>query len=94
MREEVDRMLAEPSPGASRSWTVNDAFAEYVEPAALHAYRRWDADADEDERAALEALSAQDNQSSAVGTTGYYDWTDGSAAEPERSPCHERHRPA
>jgi hypothetical protein len=63
-------MLAEHvqrNPSASLSWTVNEALVEYFESAALDAYRRWDADADEDERAALEALSVQDNRSWAVG---------------------------
>jgi hypothetical protein len=68
MRPDVDRMLAthvQRTPGATLSSTVNAALIEYLETAALEAYRRWDADADADadERAALEALAAHDDRS-------------------------------
>ncbi len=69
MRPEVDRMLSQHvqrNPGASLSWTVNEALVEYFESAALHAYRRWDTDAADDERVALEALRFQDDRSWAV----------------------------
>jgi hypothetical protein len=65
MRPDVDRMLAthvQRTPGATLSSTVNAALVEYLETAALEAYRRWDADADMDERAALEALAAHDDR--------------------------------
>jgi hypothetical protein len=65
MRPEVDRMLAahvERTPGATLSSTVNDALVEYLETAALEAYRRWDAEADAAERAALDALAAHDDR--------------------------------
>ena len=55
------------TPGASMSSTVNEALIEYLEGAALEAYRRWDADADPDERAALDAFTAHDDQSWAAG---------------------------
>lgn len=61
MRPEVDRMLTahvQRTPGASLSSTVNAAVAEYLEAAALEVYRQWDADADPDERAALDAFAA------------------------------------
>jgi hypothetical protein len=64
MRPEVDRMLAahvQRTPGATLSSTVNAALVEYLETAALEAYRRWDAEADTDERAALAALAAEDD---------------------------------
>jgi len=70
MRPEVDRMLTahvESTPGASLSSTVNDALVEYLEAAALEAYRQWDAEADAAERAALDALAAHDDQSWAAG---------------------------
>ena len=66
MRPEVDRMLTAHvarTPGASLSWTVNTALVEYLEAAALEAYRQWDAEAGSDERAALDAFSAHDDQS-------------------------------
>ncbi len=55
------------TPGASLSSTVNAALVEYLEAAALEAYRHWDADADPDERAALDALAAQDDKAWAAG---------------------------
>lgn len=70
MRPEVDQMLAshvERTPGATMSSTVNAALVEYLEAAALEAYRRWDADADADERAALDAFAAHDDRSWAAG---------------------------
>lgn len=66
MRPDVDRMLAahlRRTPGATMSSTVNAALVEYLEAAALEAYRRWDAEADADERAALDALAADDDRS-------------------------------
>ena len=66
MRPEVDRMLAahvQRTPGATLSSTVNAALVDYLETAALEEYRRWDADADAEERAALDALAAQDDRS-------------------------------
>lgn len=63
MRPEVDRMLVAhvaSTPGASLSSTVNEALVEYLESAALAAYRQWDAAADEQERAALDAFQAHD----------------------------------
>jgi hypothetical protein len=50
-------------PDTAPWWTVHEAVIEYLESAAIHAYRRWDADAPEYERAALEALAAQDDRS-------------------------------
>jgi hypothetical protein len=70
MRPDVDRMLAahvQRTTGATLSSTVNAALVEYLEAAALEAYRRWDADADADERAALTAMAAHDDKSWAVG---------------------------
>jgi hypothetical protein len=70
MRPEVDQMLAahvERTPGATLSSTVNAALVEYLEAAALEAYRRWNAEADVDERAALDALAAHDDRSWATG---------------------------
>jgi len=69
MRPEVDRMLiahVERTPGASLSSTVNAALVEYLEAAALDAYRQWDAQAGPEERAALDAL-ADDDRSWAAG---------------------------
>ncbi|MPZ27873.1 MAG: hypothetical protein GEV12_16050 [Micromonosporaceae bacterium] len=63
MRPEVDRMLTahvQRTPGASLSSTVNAALIEYLEAAALEAYRQWDADAGPDERAALDAFAAHE----------------------------------
>jgi hypothetical protein len=48
---------------SSRDPHVNAALVEYLETAALEAYRRWDADADPDERAALDALAAHNDTS-------------------------------
>ncbi len=65
MRPEVDRMLVahvERTPGVTLSSTVNAALVEYLEAAALDAYRRWDADSDPDERAALEAFTNHDGE--------------------------------
>lgn len=70
MRPEVDRMLAahvQRTPGATLSSTVNAALVEYLEATALEAYRRWDADADAQEQAALTALVAADNEAWAAG---------------------------
>ena len=61
MRPEVDRMLTahvQHTPGATMSSIVNDALVEYLEAAAMEAYRRWDAEAPADERAALDAFDA------------------------------------
>ena len=69
MRPDIDRMLAahvRHTPGATLSSTVNAALVEYLETTALEAYRRWEADADPDERAALEALAGHDDTSWAV----------------------------
>jgi hypothetical protein len=66
MRPEVDRMLAEHvqrTPGATLSSTVNAALVEYLEAAALEAYRRWDADADPAERGALDAFADHGDKS-------------------------------
>jgi hypothetical protein len=63
MRPEVDRMLVahvERTPGASMSSTVNDALVEYLEAAAMDAYRKWDAEAGPDEQAAMDAFAADD----------------------------------
>jgi hypothetical protein len=70
MRPEVDRMLTahvQRTPGTTLSATVNDALVEYFEAAAMEAYRRWDAEAGADERAALDALAAHDDESWARG---------------------------
>lgn len=70
MRPEVDQMLAahvQRTPGATLSSTVNDALVEYLEAAALEAYRQWDAEAEPAERAALDAYAAQDDRSWATG---------------------------
>ena len=70
MRPEVDLMLTqhvERTPGATLSSTVNAALVEYLEAAALAAYRQWDADAGPDERGALDALAAQDDPTWAAG---------------------------
>lgn len=70
MRPEVDRMLTahvERTPGATLSSTVNAALVEYIEATALDAYRRWDADADPDERGALDAFAAHDDKRWAAG---------------------------
>ncbi len=64
MRPEVDRMLAEHverTPGATMSSTVNAALVEYLEGAALAAYRQWDLEAGPDERSALAAFDAYDD---------------------------------
>jgi hypothetical protein len=66
MHPDVDRMPTahvQRTPGATLSSTVNTALVEYLEAAALEAYRQWDAEADPDERAALDAFAAHDDQS-------------------------------
>jgi hypothetical protein len=66
MRPEVDRMLAEHverTPGATMSSTVNAALVDYLEAAALAAYRAWDREADLDERSALAAFEAHNEES-------------------------------
>jgi len=55
------------TPGANLSSTVNAALVEYLEAAALADYRRWDAEAGPDERAALDALATHDDQWWAAG---------------------------
>jgi hypothetical protein len=55
------------TPGATLSSTVNAAVVEYLEASALEAYRRWDADADADERAALAAFAAHDDEAWTAG---------------------------
>jgi hypothetical protein len=70
MRPEVDRMLAEHverTPGATMSSTVNAALVEYLEAAALAAYKAWDLEADGDERGALAAFVAHNDESWASG---------------------------
>jgi hypothetical protein len=70
MRPEVDRMLAahvERTPGATLSSTVNTALLEYLEAAALDAYRQWDADADPHEREVLDALATHNDETWASG---------------------------
>jgi hypothetical protein len=70
MRPEVDRMLAqhvERTPGATMSSTVNAALVEYLEAAALAAYRDWDRKAGVDERNALAAFDAHNDESWASG---------------------------
>ena len=70
MRPDVDQMLTahvRHTPGATLSSTVNVALVEYLEAAALEAYRQWDAEAGPDERATLDALAAHDDQSWAAG---------------------------
>jgi hypothetical protein len=70
MRPEVDRMLAEHverTPGATMSSTVNAALVEYLEAAALAAYHQWDLEAGPDERAALAAFDAHNEESWASG---------------------------
>jgi len=70
MRPEVDRMLlahVARTPGANLSSTVNAAIVEYLEAAALAAYRKWDAEAGSEERGALDALAAHDDPSWAAG---------------------------
>ncbi len=65
MRPEVDRMLSahvDRTPGATLSSTVNAALVEYLEAAALTAYRQWDEEAGADERASLEAFAAHDDK--------------------------------
>jgi hypothetical protein len=66
MRPEVDRLLAQHvarTPGATMSSTVNAALVEYLEAAALAAYKAWDRDANPDERNALAAFDAQNEES-------------------------------
>lgn len=70
MRPEVDRMLTahvDSTPGSTMSSTVNAALVDYLEAAALEAYRGWDADADSDEQGALAALAAHDDSTWAAG---------------------------
>jgi hypothetical protein len=70
LRPEVDRMLAahvQRMPGATLSSTVNAALVEYLEAAALEAYRQWDADADPAEREALDAFADHGDKSWAAG---------------------------
>jgi hypothetical protein len=70
MRPEIDRMLMEHvrrTPGATMSATVNAALADYLEAAAIEAYERWDAAADAEERAALDAFAKHDDGSWAAG---------------------------
>jgi hypothetical protein len=70
MRPEVDRMLAEHverTPGATLSSTVNAALVEYLEAAALAAYDQWDLEADPDERLALAAFDAHNEEFWASG---------------------------
>lgn len=55
------------TPGATMSSTVNAALVEYLEAAALEAYRQWDAESDPAERTALDAFAAHDDQSWAAG---------------------------
>jgi hypothetical protein len=63
-------MLAEHverTPGATMSSTVNAALVEYLERAALAAYHQWDLDAGPDERSALTAFDAHNEDSWASG---------------------------
>lgn len=53
----------ERTPGASLSSTVNAALVEYLETVALAAYEQWDAESSPDERAALDAFAAHDDDS-------------------------------
>jgi len=55
------------TPGATLSATVNAALVEYLEAAALEAYQQWDADADPDERGALDAFAAHDEKAWSAG---------------------------
>lgn len=57
----------EATPGATMSSVVNAALVEYLENLALDAYRRWDAAAPSQERAALEALQVHDDEAWAKG---------------------------
>jgi hypothetical protein len=64
MRPDVDRMLVahvQRTPGASMS-TVNAALVEYLEAAAIEAYRQWDAEAGSEERAVMDALDALEDE--------------------------------
>ena len=59
-------MLAEHverTPGATMSSTVNAALVEYLEAAALGAYHQWDLEACPDERNALAAFDAHNEES-------------------------------
>ena len=70
MRPDVDRMLSEHvrrTPGATMSSTVNAALVEYLEAAALAAYRAWHVAADPEEQAALAAFDAHNEESWASG---------------------------
>lgn len=69
MRPDVDQMLVAHvarTPGATLSSAVNAALVEYLEAAALAAYRQWDIEASPAELAALAAFSAHDDKSWAV----------------------------
>jgi hypothetical protein len=64
MRPEVDRMLVAhvaSTPGVTLSSAVNAALINYLESAALAAYRQWDLAAPAEEREALAAFSEQDD---------------------------------
>jgi hypothetical protein len=52
---------------ATMSSTVNAALVEYLEAAALEAYKAWDLEADIEERAALAAFDAHNDESWASG---------------------------
>lgn len=70
MQPDVDQMLqahVARTPGASMSSTVNAALTEYLEGAAMEAYREWDAAAGPEERAAMDAFKAVDDASWATG---------------------------
>jgi len=70
MRPEVDQMLTahvERTPGATLSSTVNAALVEYLEAAAIEAYRQWDAEAGPEERGALNAFAAHDDKAWSAG---------------------------
>jgi hypothetical protein len=65
MRPEVDRMLVqhvERTPGATMSSTVNAALVEYLEVAALAAYKTWDLEADAEELDTLAAFDAHQDE--------------------------------
>ena len=53
----------ERTPGATMSSTVNAALVEYLEAAALAAYKAWDGEAGSDERSALTAFEAHNDES-------------------------------
>lgn len=65
MRPEVDRMLTDHvqrTPGMTLSATVNAALVEYLEAAALAAYREWDRAAGHEESQALAAFAAYEDR--------------------------------